>query len=89
MIGTLRKMKRISRFGGLEFMPGPPLNYYEGVRGVHARATTELLRGGKRRVGEVLSDEQIRESQELGLLVDRDNQGVLIQISLKPIGDRY
>ncbi|XP_020243299.1 LOW QUALITY PROTEIN: 4-hydroxyphenylpyruvate dioxygenase-like [Asparagus officinalis] len=73
VIATVRKMKGVSGFGGFEFMEGPPPNYYEGV---------------KRRAGDVLSEEQIRECQELGLLVDRDDQGVLVQIFTKPIGDR-
>ena len=32
----------------------------------------------------VLSEEQIKECQELGVLVDRDDQGVLLQIFTKP-----
>lgn len=74
VISSLRRMKGMTRFRGFEFMPAPPPKYYEGV---------------KRRAGDVLSDEQIRECQELGLLVDRDDQGVLVQIFTKPIGDRY
>ncbi|GAB2215227.1 hypothetical protein Droror1_Dr00019608 [Drosera rotundifolia] len=71
---TLREMRRVSRLGGFEFMPGPPETYYRNVRG---------------RVGEdVLSDEQIRECEKLGILVDRDDQGTLLQIFTKPVGDR-
>ncbi|QHN82005.1 4-hydroxyphenylpyruvate dioxygenase [Arachis hypogaea] len=33
-------------------------------------------------------DEQIKESEELGILVDRDDQGTLLQIFTKPVGDR-
>jgi 4-hydroxyphenylpyruvate dioxygenase len=36
-----------------------------------------------------LNDEQIKECEELGILVDRDDQGTLLQIFTKPIGDRY
>lgn len=54
-------------------MPAPPPNYYDGVR---------------RRAGDVLSEAQIKECQELGVLVDRDDQGVLLQIFSKPVGDR-
>ncbi|KAL9253235.1 4-hydroxyphenylpyruvate dioxygenase-like protein [Drosera capensis] len=71
---TLREMRRVSRLGGFEFMPGPPCTYYRNVRG----------RVGK----DVLSDEQIRECEELGILVDRDDQGTLLQIFTKPVGDR-
>ncbi|OAY71479.1 4-hydroxyphenylpyruvate dioxygenase [Ananas comosus] len=73
VLRTLREMRARSGAGGFEFMPPPPPNYYDGVR---------------RRAGDVLSDEQIAECKELGVLVDRDDQGVLLQIFTKPIGDR-
>ncbi|XVE72338.1 hypothetical protein DITRI_Ditri11bG0031700 [Diplodiscus trichospermus] len=34
------------------------------------------------------SDEQIQECEELGILVDRDDRGTLLQIFTKPVGDR-
>lgn len=40
------------------------------------------------RIGGVLTDEELKEVEELGLLVDKDDQGVLLQIFTKPIGDR-
>lgn len=43
----------------------------------------------KSRAGDILSDEQIKECEELGILVDRDDQGTLLQIFTKPLGDRY
>ncbi|KAJ6833501.1 putative 4-hydroxyphenylpyruvate dioxygenase [Iris pallida] len=73
VIGTLRKMRAVSRMGGFDFMPAPPPNYYDGVR---------------RRAGDVLTEEQINACRELGILVDRDDQGVLMQIFTKPVGDR-
>ncbi|CAI0461248.1 unnamed protein product [Linum tenue] len=39
-------------------------------------------------VGDVLSDEQIQQCEELGILVDKDDQGTLLQIFTKPVGDR-
>ena len=36
----------------------------------------------------MLTDEQIKECEELGILVDRDDQGTLLQIFTKPVGDR-
>ena len=71
---TLREMRKRSGVGGFEFMPSPPVTYYRNL---------------KNRVGDVLSDEQIKECEELGILVDRDDQGTLLQIFTKPIGDRY
>ncbi|XP_055823984.1 4-hydroxyphenylpyruvate dioxygenase [Solanum dulcamara] len=70
---TLREMRKRSVIGGFEFMPSPPLTYYKNL---------------KSRAGDILSDEQIKECEELGILVDRDDQGTLLQIFTKPVGDR-
>lgn len=70
---TLREMRKRSGVGGFEFMPSPPPTYYQKL---------------KSRAGDVLSDEQIKECEELGILVDRDDQGTLLQIFTKPVGDR-
>nr|CAB3445721.1 unnamed protein product [Digitaria exilis] len=74
VLRTLREMQARSAMGGFEFLEPPPPNYYDGVR---------------RRAGDVLTEEQIKECQELGVLVDRDDQGVLLQIFTKPVGDRF
>ncbi|XP_066380870.1 4-hydroxyphenylpyruvate dioxygenase-like [Miscanthus floridulus] len=73
VLRTLREMQARSAMGGFEFMAPPPPDYYDGVR---------------RRAGDVLTEAQIKECQELGVLVDRDDQGVLLQIFTKPVGDR-
>ncbi|KAG9132196.1 hypothetical protein Leryth_017053 [Lithospermum erythrorhizon] len=70
---TLREMRKRSGIGGFEFMPSPPQTYYRNL---------------KNRARDVLSDEQIRECEELGILLDRDDQGTLLQIFTKPVGDR-
>ncbi|XP_059450009.1 4-hydroxyphenylpyruvate dioxygenase [Corylus avellana] len=70
---TLREMRKRSGVGGFEFMPSPPPTYYKNL---------------KNRAGDVLTDEQIKECEELGILVDRDEQGTLLQIFTKPVGDR-
>ncbi|KAL8031160.1 hypothetical protein ABFX02_13G007200 [Erythranthe guttata] len=70
---TLREMRKRSCIGGFDFMPSPPPTYYRNL---------------KSRAGDVLSDEQIQECEELGILVDRDDQGTLLQIFTKPVGDR-
>ncbi|XP_077244473.1 4-hydroxyphenylpyruvate dioxygenase [Tasmannia lanceolata] len=70
---TLREMRRRSGVGGFEFMPSPPPTYYRNL---------------KKRVGDVLTEEQMKECEDLGILVDRDEQGVLLQIFTKPVGDR-
>ncbi|XWS36825.1 hypothetical protein CRYUN_Cryun20dG0118800 [Craigia yunnanensis] len=73
IFNTLREMRKRSLVGGFEFMPSPPPTYYKNL---------------KNRAGDVLSEEQIKECEELGILVDRDDQGTLLQIFTKPIGDR-
>ncbi|KAG6607983.1 4-hydroxyphenylpyruvate dioxygenase [Cucurbita argyrosperma subsp. argyrosperma] len=70
---TLREMRKRSGVGGFEFMPSPPPTYYKNL---------------KSRAGDVLTDDQIKECEELGILVDRDDQGTLLQIFTKPVGDR-
>lgn len=70
---TLREMRRRSGVGGFEFMPSPPPTYYRNL---------------KNRAEDVLTEEQIKECEELGILVDRDDQGTLLQIFTKPVGDR-
>ncbi|KAI4325183.1 hypothetical protein MLD38_030601 [Melastoma candidum] len=70
---TLREMRKRTSVGGFEFMPSPPPTYYAKLKG---------------RAGDVLTDEQIKECEELGILVDRDDQGTLLQIFTKPVGDR-
>ncbi|KAL2493705.1 phytoene desaturation 1 [Forsythia ovata] len=73
ILRTLREMRKRSGVGGFEFMPSPPPTYYKNL---------------KSRAGDILTDEQIKECEELGILVDRDDQGTLLQIFTKPVGDR-
>jgi hypothetical protein len=39
--------------------------------------------------GDVLSPEEWAAVEEMGILVDQDDQGVLLQIFTKPLGDRW
>lgn len=39
--------------------------------------------------GDVLSPEEWAAVEQLGILVDQDDQGVLLQIFTKPLGDRW
>ncbi|KAJ9522564.1 hypothetical protein QJQ45_008333, partial [Haematococcus lacustris] len=73
IFGTLRQMQARSECGGFEFMPRPSDKYYEALPG---------------KVAGELSTEQLAECKELGILVDRDDQGLLLQIFTKPLGDR-
>lgn len=70
---TLREMRSRSDIGGFDFMPAPSSEYYKSLPG---------------KIGDVLTAEQYAECEELGILVDKDDQGVLLQIFTKPLGDR-
>lgn len=70
---TLKEMRMRTHVGGFDFMPKPPSTYYRNLRN---------------RVADILTETQMDECEELGLLVDRDDQGVLLQIFTKPVGDR-
>ena len=60
---------------GVEFLPPPPQEYYDGI--------PERL--GKHRD---MMKEDIKELQKLSILVDADEEGYLLQIFTKPIEDR-
>lgn len=72
---TMTEMRARSSQGGFEFMPTPSDEYYAAMPG---------------RIGldQGLSGDQFRQIQALGLLVDRDDQGILLQIFTRPLGDR-
>lgn len=70
----MREMKSRSLIGGFDFMPAPGKQYYNKV---------------PERIGEnILTAEQLAELESLGLLADRDDQGVLLQVFTRPLGDR-
>ena len=71
---TMRKMREMSLFGGFEFMESQPDSYYDNLFN---------------RIGEdAITKEELESARELGVLVDKDDQGVLLQIFTKPVGDR-
>jgi 4-hydroxyphenylpyruvate dioxygenase len=74
IFSTMREMKRRGECGGFDFMPAPPHEYYQRV---------------PERIGkDVLTAEQIVELEELAVLADKDDQGVLLQIFTQPVFDR-
>lgn len=74
IFATMRELKKRTYVGGFDFMPAPGQDYYDRIPS---------------RIGEnVLSAIELRELQDLGLLADRDDQGVLLQVFTKPLGDR-
>jgi len=65
IFSTMRKMRAVSEIGGFSFMAPPPPSYY--------RALPERLEGA-------LTQQQLQQVEELGLLADKDDQGVLLQV---------
>ncbi|MCQ0111537.1 4-hydroxyphenylpyruvate dioxygenase [Zhouia amylolytica] len=60
---------------GIEFLPPPPQSYYDAIperMGTHMK----------------IMKENIKELQELSILVDADEEGYLLQIFTKPVEDR-
>uniref|UniRef100_A0A7S4IYZ2 4-hydroxyphenylpyruvate dioxygenase n=1 Tax=Odontella aurita TaxID=265563 RepID=A0A7S4IYZ2_9STRA len=53
-----------------------------------ARPSDEYYRELPERLGDRLADAQYRELEELGILADADDEGVLLQVFTKPVGDR-
>jgi len=71
---TMSEMRKRTDFGGFDFMPPPGPEYYAKVPG---------------RIGEkTLTAEQLTQLEALGLLADKDDQGVLLQVFTRPVGDR-
>ena len=71
---TMRKMRAASQDGGFEFLATQPTSYYKNL---------------PKRIGDdALTLDQLRQAEELGLLVDRDDQGILLQIFSRPVSDR-
>eukprot|EP01033_Poteriospumella_lacustris_P000194 gene194-129_t len=73
---TLAKMKAFEESGiGFSFQAPPDRDYYTRVVD---------------RLGGIapLTEAQFEEAKKFGVLIDRDDQGMLLQIFTKPIGDR-
>ncbi|EFJ29824.1 hypothetical protein SELMODRAFT_91092 [Selaginella moellendorffii] len=73
IFGTVNDIRDRIDAGGFEFLPAPGPEYYDSMRG---------------KVGSVLTEEQILKCQELGIWIDKDEHGILLQIFTKPVGDR-
>ena len=70
---TVAAMRNAGRRGGFAFMDAPSAEYYRELPA---------------RIGGALEADALAKAEELGLLVDRDDQGVLIQVFTRPLGDR-
>lgn len=73
IFATMQRMRDATELGGFEFQEPQPNSYYNNVR---------------ERVGNSLNEEQYQLAQKYGLLIDKDDQGVLLQVFTKPLGDR-
>ena len=63
-------------------------SFMRGCFDFQAPASDDYYRKLKDKIGDALTEEQYALVEELGLLVDKDDQGVLIQVFTKPVGDR-
>lgn len=71
---TIAKMRHAEEnFGGFELMKRPSDEYYKELPS---------------RLGDKLTVEQYKQLEELGILADADDEGILLQIFTKPLGDR-
>ena len=73
IFATMREMRQRKHLGGFDFMPQPSEGYYQRL---------------PQKIGDALTAEEYALCKELGILVDRDDQGVLLQIFTRPVGDR-
>jgi 4-hydroxyphenylpyruvate dioxygenase len=74
ILSTIDKMTQMSVAGGVEFMPNPGESYYKD----HVPA----------KMGNLVSQGTIDSCQKYGILIDRDEEGGLLQIFTKPLFDR-
>ena len=74
IFSTVRKMRQVQQdLFGFELMKRPSDEYYRELPD---------------RLGDQLTPVQFEELEELGILADADDEGVLLQLFTKPIGDR-
>lgn len=74
IISTIQKMSAQSDLGGVEFMPNPGESYYKD----HV----------PKKMGNMISKKLIDQCQKYSILIDRDEEGGLLQIFTKPLLDR-
>jgi len=74
ILSTIARMTEMSVSGGVEFMPNPGQSYYKD----HVPA----------KMGNLVSQDLIDQCQKYGILIDRDEEGGLLQIFTKPLFDR-
>jgi 4-hydroxyphenylpyruvate dioxygenase len=72
IVETMRELKKRKYLGGFDFMPRASDGYY-------AKLATKFPE---------LGEDLINDITELGLLADKDDQGILLQVFTKPLGDR-
>ena len=71
---TIQLMRQAEdEYGGFELMKRPSAAYYQELPD---------------QLGDKLSQEQYERLEKLGILADADDEGILLQIFTKPIGDR-
>lgn len=73
IFATVSAIRAASARGGFTLMDPPSDGYYAELPA---------------RIGDALPAADLQRARELGILVDRDDQGVLLQVFTRPVGDR-
>lgn len=74
IFSTLKMMRDATEYGGFDFMDPQKGSYYDNLFD---------------RIGnDAITVEELELARKYGVLVDRDDQGVLLQIFTKPFADR-
>ena len=73
IFATVSAIRAASARGGFALMDPPSDGYYAELPA---------------RIGDALPAADLQRARELGILVDRDDQGVLLQVFTRPVGDR-
>jgi 4-hydroxyphenylpyruvate dioxygenase len=73
IFSTMNILKSLEKCGGFQFMEPPNSQYYANL---------------PNRIGNIFTDLEYQLISQYGLLVDKDDQGVILQIFTKPLGDR-
>lgn len=74
ILATAKQMYEQGLLGGVDFMPSPGAHYYDD----HV----------PKKMGNMVDTALIKECQKYGILIDRDDEGGLLQIFTKPLLDR-
>lgn len=87
IFATLEEMRQT--YGGFDFLDPPHRDYYKNVRERLRDALSEdMYRCNESKYGMSYFYRLYSRAEELGILIDKDDRGILLQIFTAPVGDR-